>query len=451
MTEHSHGDDYQKNSLSLFGAVAMGTGVMIGAGLFALTGQLAQHAGGLFPLAFVSAAIVCGFSAYTYVKVCAKYPSAGGIAMILQKCYGPGVVTAGCSLLMYFSMVINESLVARTFGTYTMQLFGDGEDAAGPQWLIPALGVGLIAVAFVVNILGNAVIGSVQKVMALVKVLGIAALAVAGLWASGFSFETVRQVDQQPLEGVWGFLTATAIGILAYKGFTTITNSGDEVTEPKKNVGRAIIVSISVCVVLYVLVGFAVAGSLGLDEIIQAKDYALAEAARPAFGEWGVWMTVGLAIVATVSGLIASVFAVSRMLAMLTDMQLVPHRHFGMPGRIQKHTLVYTVVLAAILTIFLDLSRIAAIGAIFYIVMDMAIHWGVLRHLRKDVGANAAVLIAALVMDAAVLGALLVTKGGSDPLVLIVSAIGFVLIFGGEWWFLKKYPPERGGDTAQDS
>ena len=296
--------------------------------------------------------------------------------MILQKCYGPGVVTAGCSLLMYFSMVINESLVARTFGTYTMQLFGDGKQAAGPDWLIPALGVGLIAVAFVINILGNAVIGSVQKVMAVVKVLGITTLAVAGLWSSGFSFETVTQVDQKPLEGVWGFLTATAIGILAYKGFTTITNSGDEVTEPKKNVGRAIVISIGVCVVVYILVGFAVAGSLGLDEIIGAKDYALAEAARPAFGQWGVWLTVGLAIVATFSGIIASTFAVSRMLAMLTDMELVPHRHFGMPGRIQKHTLVYTVVIAALLTILLDLSRIAAIGAIFYIVMDMAVHWG---------------------------------------------------------------------------
>ena len=219
MGDHHHGDDYEAGSLSLFGAVAMGTGVMIGAGIFALTGQLAQHAGGLFPLAFVSAAIVCGFSAYSYIKVCAKYPSAGGIAMILQKCYGPGVVTAGCALLMYFSMVINESLVARTFGTYTMQLFGDGKDTAGPDWLIPALGVGLIAIAFVVNILGNTVIGSVQKVMAVVKVVGIASLAVAGLWASGLSFETVTQVDQESIEGVWGFLTATAIGILAYKGF----------------------------------------------------------------------------------------------------------------------------------------------------------------------------------------------------------------------------------------
>ena len=79
--EHRHGDEYQSNSLSLFGAVSMGTGVMIGAGLFALTGQLAQHAGSLFPLAFISAAIVASFSAYSYIKVCSVYPSAGGIAM----------------------------------------------------------------------------------------------------------------------------------------------------------------------------------------------------------------------------------------------------------------------------------------------------------------------------------------------------------------------------------
>tara|TARA_R110002167_G_C12640166_1_gene648321 strand:+ start:1450 stop:1665 length:216 start_codon:yes stop_codon:yes gene_type:complete len=63
-----------------------------------------------------------------------------------------------------------------------------------------------------------------------------------------------------------------------------------------------------------------------VDEIIKVKDYSLAEAARPAFGDYGVWFT----IVATVSGVIASVFAVSRMLAMLTDMKLVPHSHFGM-------------------------------------------------------------------------------------------------------------------------
>tara|TARA_R110002110_G_scaffold415612_2_gene651650 strand:- start:117234 stop:117515 length:282 start_codon:yes stop_codon:yes gene_type:complete len=88
----------------------------------------------------------------------------------------------------------------------------------------------------------------------------------------------------------------------------------------------------------------------------------------------GLWFTVIRAIVATASGLIASVFAVSRMLTMLTEMKLIPHRHFGMTGPLQRHLLVYTVVIAITLTIFFDLSRIAALGAIFYLVMDIGIH-----------------------------------------------------------------------------
>lgn len=60
-----------------------------------------------------------------------------------------------------------------------------------------------------------------------------------------------------------------------------------------------------------------------------------------------------------------------------------------MPGGIQKHTLVFTVVLAALLAAFFDLSCIASLGANSYLVMDMAVHWGVLRHLRGDVDAKA--------------------------------------------------------------
>jgi len=444
--EHSHGSDYKRGSLTLAGSIAMGTGVMIGAGIFALTGQVAELAGGLFPLAFVGAAIVVAFSAYSYIRVCNEYPSAGGIAMILKKAYGPGVVAAGCSLLMYFSMVINESLVARTFGAYTMRIFGVGSDS----WLVPALGVGLIVGAFVVNLLGNEVIGGLSKITAIIKITGIAAFAGVGLWVSGLSFDTLtgEGSSSDARGGIDGFLGAVALSILAYKGFTTITNSGDEITEPKKNVGRSIILSLLICTGLYLLVTLAVAGNLSVNEIIAARDSSLAEAARPAVGRWGEWLTVGLAIVATMSGIVASMFAVSRMLAMLTDMDLVPHGHFGMPGRIQRHTLVYTAVIAIVLTVFFDLSRIASLGAIFYIVMDMAVHWGVFRHLRQELGARGWVLLTALVLDAIVLGAFVYIKLTGDPLVVGVSLGGVALIFGAEWWFLRS--TDGGGNGATD-
>lgn len=82
---HDRSARYKENSLSLTGAVSMGTGVMIGAGIFALTGQVAELAREWFPLAFLAAAVIASFSAYSYVKMSNAYPSAGGIAMFLEK------------------------------------------------------------------------------------------------------------------------------------------------------------------------------------------------------------------------------------------------------------------------------------------------------------------------------------------------------------------------------
>jgi amino acid transporter len=157
--------EYKKNSLSLTGAVSLGIGVMIGAGIFALLGQVAELAGSLFPYAFLTGAIIAGFSAYSYIKLSNANPSAGGIAMYLKMAYGKGTFTAFAALLMAFSMIINESLVARTFGTYTMQLFQVGQNSI---W-IPILGVLLIVGAFLVNISGNNFIEKSSLTIAIIK------------------------------------------------------------------------------------------------------------------------------------------------------------------------------------------------------------------------------------------------------------------------------------------
>jgi hypothetical protein len=135
------------------------------------------------------------------------------------------------------------------------------------------------------------------------------------------------------------------------------------------------------------------------------------------------------------------------MLAMLVKMNLVPYKDVGIPGRRQYTTLVYTIVFATLLAVFFDLSRIASLGAIFYLIMDMAIHWGILRHVRKDIGANPIILIAALVLDAVVLAAFCWSKGGSDPLILLFAGIGLLAIFGGEWLYLRGRATSDGDST----
>lgn len=422
------------DSLRLSGAVALGTGVMIGAGIFAITGQTAALTGDLFPIAFLVAAAVVAVSAYSYVKLSNAFPSSGGIAMFLKEEYGLGTATGVFAVFMYVSMVISESLVARTFGAYTLQIV----DLEPASFWVPALGVVLLVVAFGVNLAGNKVIQTAEGAMAALKIGGLALFAVVGMWYLEPANFT-NGADATSPASVDGFLAAVAIAILAYKGFTTITNSGGEIVDPHRNVGRAIIISIPICTAMYLAISITVAGNLQLSEIIDAQDFALAEAARPALGDAGVWFTVAIAVIATASAVIASVFAASRMLAMLTRMHEVPHRHVGLPGTIRTHTMIYTVTFAIVLTAAFDLRQIAALGAIFYLIMDIAIHWGILRHLRDRITVVPAVVAVAIVLDVAALAALVWVKADSDPLVLWVSAAGIAVIWVGERLFMRSH------------
>lgn len=441
-----------ENKLSLSGSVSLGTGVMIGAGIFVLMGQIAELVGGAFPLAFLAGAVVVGFSAYSYVKFSNTYPSSGGIAMFMRKAYNPGTMAGTFSLLMYVSMVIAESLVARTFGSYTLRLF----NVENTGLLVPVLGVLLIAVAYIINISGNKIIARTAKLTAVIKITGIAVLAIAGLAVAGFpSPESLINIssgqDTAAFES-FNFIAALALSILAFKGFTTITNQGSDIIDPHRNLGRSIILSIVICTVIYTVLALSVASSLSIEEIITSKDYALAAAAKPVFGKAGLLFTVLLAIVATVSGLIASVFSASRMLAMLSNMKQLPRLYRGF----DNPALVLTVALSITLTVLFDLTRIAAIGAIFYLIMDIAIHWGLFRHLTKEVKATPIIPVIAILLDVIILITFLFLKFERDPLVLIVSVTGFVTILVAQRLFMITHTDSSGimhmemdGDTER--
>ncbi|PHS25299.1 MAG: amino acid permease [Robiginitomaculum sp.] len=426
-----------ENKLTLVGSVSLGTGVMIGAGIFVLMGQIAELVGALFPLAFLVGAVVVGFSAYSYVKFSNAYPSAGGVALFMRKAYGPGTVAGTFSLLMYVSMVIAESLVARTFGSYTLRLFKVENTAL----LVPVLGAALIGIAYVVNISGNKTIERTANLTAVIKIVGIGILAIAGLAFAGFPpISSWGGGGTVATSSGFNFIAALALSILAFKGFTTITNQGGDIVDPHRNLGRSIILSILICTVIYTLLALSVASNLSVSEIIAAKDYALAAATRPVFGDLGLVFTVLLAIIATVSGLIASVFSASRMLAMLSSMKQLPRLYKGF----NNPALVLTVMLAVTLTILFDLTRIASIGAIFYLLMDIAIHWGLFRYLLKETGANPVIPLIAIGLDVIILGAFLLMKFQNDPLVIVVSVFGFAAILVAQRLFMITHTDSSG-------
>lgn len=432
---------YKKNSITLIGSVALGTGVMIGAGIFALIGQVAQLSGQYVIIAFILGATVAGFSAYSYICLSNAFPSAGGIAMYLKKAYGKSTITASAALLMVLSMVINESLVARTFGSYIHRLF----DNFLPQESIIILGVILVVFAFIINNVSNKSIQNVASLTSAIKIIGITIFSIVALMASSFEFDKLLpQASNANPASPLGFIASISLCILAYKGFTTITNSGSEIKNPHKNVGRSIMISIVICTLLYALVILAVTNSLTIDQLIEAKDYALAEAAEPALGQLGVIFTVIIAIVATVSGIIGSVFAVSRMSAMLVDMDMIPFYSFRKNQRTQKNTLIYISGISLFLTLFFDLSRIASLGAIVYILMDIIIHVGLIQKLKDQVSFKPLIVYSAIVLDVIVLIAFVVYKLMYDPFIVIVSLVSILVIFAME----KLYLRNKNSDTS---
>jgi amino acid transporter len=351
---------------------------MIGAGIFALVGQVAGFAGDWFPIAFLGGAIVAAVSSYSYIHYSSVNPSSGGVAMLLKDAYGPGVAAGSFSLFMYVSMVVAAS---------------------------------------VVNLVGNKVVERSSAGTAVLKILGIAALAIAGLIGAAASGQgLLSETSGEPFTLV-GLLAGTTLCVLAYKGFTTITNQGDDIQNPERNIARSIVFSIVICTVLYLLITTSVQASIGADGAVAARDYALAEAAEPLFGAWGVGITVAIAVVATLSGLLASLYSVLRLYAMLQDMGQAP----SLPAAVAHQPLIITASLAIVATAFFDLTQIAAMGAFLYLAMDIAVQWGALRHLRAKIDAKPWVPVLAIALDFAILIPFTLLTFQNDMLTVIVA------------------------------
>src|SRR3546814_18112450 len=94
---------------------------------------------------------------------------------------------------------------------------------------------------------------------------GSALVAIAAIWASGFSDGAFS--EPVALSGLDALLASVAFSIIAFKGFTTITNSGGEIINPTRTVGRTIIIPIAICVVIYFLVAVEVGASLSKTRI----------------------------------------------------------------------------------------------------------------------------------------------------------------------------------------
>ncbi|XRO76153.1 APC family permease [Methanocaldococcus sp. 10A] len=267
----------KNKKLSLYEAVSMGIGVMIGASIFSIFGTGVKIAGNLLPEAFVLAGIYAFLVAYSYIKLSRVIVSDAGPIAYIHKAFGDSIITGVLAILMWLSYVISIALFAKGFAGYFLPLVNIG---------ITPLTTGLvelIIIAFfvVLNFFGSKAVGKAEFLIVSIKVSILLLFILAGFLVLNPSYL------YPPNSTTFGLFSASAIFFLSYMGFGVITNASEHIENPKKNVPLAILLSIIIVMFIYVGVSVVALGSLPIDELVKYSENALAVAAKPVLGNLG--------------------------------------------------------------------------------------------------------------------------------------------------------------------
>src|SRR5262245_43597675 len=164
--------------IGMVAAVSIGIGGMVGAGIFSILGVVAQAAGNAMWLSFALGGVVALLSTYSYAKLGAAFPSAGGAVHFLVKGFGDGVLAGGLNLFMWVGYIISLALYATAFGGYAATF----ATTAPSQTLTKSLAIAVVLLLTLVNAFGPKLVGRWETSIVTIKVAILVLFAALGLW-----------------------------------------------------------------------------------------------------------------------------------------------------------------------------------------------------------------------------------------------------------------------------
>ncbi len=408
-----------KQKLGLSELIAIGVGGMIGGGIFSVMGLAVEISGLLAPVAFALGGALALLAGYSYIRLANSFHSDGASFTYLEFAFPRHpAIGAYVGWVVVVGYVGTLALYAFTFGAYAAELMG--ESATGLAREI--LSVAIIGLFTLINLYGVRTSGVTEDLIVYGKVLLLGILAIAGLQAirpSGFTL---------PERGLASVLMASALVFVAFEGFQLITNAVCESEDPGRNIARGIYASIGIVTFLYVLLSVVAVGSIPVDQLIAAKEYALAIAVEPSLGNVGRVMVSLAAMLATASAINATMFGASRMMAEMATQHEMP-RPFSFRNRVAVPWLAVVVisVLTLLLAWFGGLEFIAAFSSMTFLLVSLAVSIANWR-LRNRTGARAGVVLTGIVSLLATIITLIMflARFNSDMLLTIGAMYGSV-------------------------
>ncbi|MBG80367.1 MAG: cationic amino acid transporter [Phycisphaerae bacterium] len=408
--------------MRLFDITMVGVGAMIGAGIFALTGIAAGHAGPALILAFCLNGVLTLMTAMVYAELGSAIPAAGGGYLWVRfGLPGPSAFLAGW--MDWLAHAVAGSLYAVIFGTYIVWglqvIFGLGEAPTGagghggggtlfgmPAWPFEKGLTLMICIVFLwINYRGSKETGKAGNIITVAKIIVIAIFIGAGLVAmlraSGNVTVAETYIPFMP-NGFSGVLVAMGLTFIAFEGYEIIVQAGEEVQNPRRNIPRAVFFSLLIVIPIYILVAIVCIGALRIpEEVIAETGWGASETWRylAGLGETGVavaandflpWGLGGIllvigAVLSTMSALNATTFSSTRVSFAMGRDHYLPE---GM-ARISSKTRTPTVALMAsgviIITValLLDAERVAGATCAMFLLVFAAVNISSITIRRK--------------------------------------------------------------------
>jgi len=405
----------QGKPMTVIAAASLGIGSMIGAGIFALMGEAGAIAGSAVYLSFILAGVIALLSGYSLAKLGVRYPAAGGIVEYLVQSFGVGLFSGAIGIMLYISALVALALIAKTFGSYAVTLFNAGKDSH--LW-VNGFANGIIILFVLINLRGAGSVARWEKPIVAIKVLVLIGFAVVGL-----IFSRPELLSPALYPDAKMVMYSLAITFFAFEGFRVITNAAEDMPDPARTLPRAIMLSIILVMLLYIAVALAVFGNLDVNQVIQAKDFALAEAAKPVFGATGFTIVAIAALISTASSINANLYAVTNVTYQLAKDGELPCE-FGEPIGHSREGLVISGALIILMTDLMPLSEIAAVGSIAILIVHLIVHVGHLR-VRDETHASLIILLLVIVTVLAAIGFALAYSIKTSPHIIwfIIAAL----------------------------
>jgi basic amino acid/polyamine antiporter, APA family len=337
-----------KRSIGLWSAVAINVGAIIGGGIFVVTGIVAGYAGSALVVSMVIAGVIAFLTALSFAKLTAWQPVEGSVYE-----YGRQLLSPYAGFLAGWMWI-----VANTFTGAAVSLgFAYYLAAAIPSLPIGYVAASLCLVFTALNLVGAKQSATVNNVLVAVKLAILGFFVVFGV----FHVSSSNFTSFNPLSS--GVLYGSFFIFFAYGGFARVAVVAEEVKDAKRNVPRAMLLSLGISTLVYVLVGLVAVGLLG--------PVGLAASSSPlstAIGITGNSLAVQIialgGLVATASVLLTSILGVSRMAFSMARRKDLPSALSRLHSRFLTPYLAIlgSGVLMAVLVLFVDLTRVVAIS-----------------------------------------------------------------------------------------